>query len=177
MLTYNLISLHFTTGCALSATACVSGSDQLSQIFDAWADASSHPDFLLHALSYKYTEANLRFEALKGNDRSTIQFAQQQCDKGQCAIYLGLLEREVSGPCADDGLDVSRHFIEQEFENSMKLKQIVNLGGSPWDLTFRWMTRTFWMKNSTTTRCLIRKTTKAIQGMQAVPRRSDTTIL
>ena len=84
-------------------------------------------------LEHNYTEANLRFDHLKGHDRVRAHCLQEVCRKQGFSLFLANLERMISGSCEESygdhryGLfddEEGHHNIEDEVERALQLKTI-----------------------------------------------------
>nr|XP_018907643.1 PREDICTED: uncharacterized protein LOC109037434 isoform X1 [Bemisia tabaci]XP_018907644.1 PREDICTED: uncharacterized protein LOC109037434 isoform X1 [Bemisia tabaci]XP_018907645.1 PREDICTED: uncharacterized protein LOC109037434 isoform X1 [Bemisia tabaci] len=122
MLTYNLIWRtdlkipSYDMACGQAQKLCMLLQEYNLQIEN---EDSKYPPILLHKLSHKYTQANLKFNLLKPQDLSQVQTLSEVSAKLGFHIYLGTLKLKVErdDECSD---------FE---EKSHDLKNLVELNG------------------------------------------------
>jgi hypothetical protein len=74
--------------------------DKLQSAFSKWEknlDDSSWESAFAYELEHKYTNSNLRFENLKGNDMAKCSFIKQVCTDHRFSMYLPILRRPLRG--------------------------------------------------------------------------------
>lgn len=113
-------------------------------IISSWArgmekSASKGPTFLAYKFDHKYTDANLKFQSLKGLDKVKAEYLREVSARANAAFYLASMERTVEGSCEGDYSGYSRwgrrstqdmHTIEDVVEKSLELKRMIDLDES-----------------------------------------------
>ncbi|KAH0545386.1 hypothetical protein FGG08_000527 [Glutinoglossum americanum] len=157
MLIYNLT--YIPSQAPTPAPNFVLEKSGLRSIFALWdrgfkMGEETYPEILAYILDQKYTDSNLEFVNLKGNDQLRVRCLEEACASADFYIYLSNLERRVSGCCdeeeydkfgygsgfgglayfghrgdKDEGGDTSFHEITEILEEGIKLKRIVDLDG------------------------------------------------
>lgn len=80
-------------------------------------------------LEHKYTDANLKFELLKGKDQHTARSLLEACPKEDFCVYVANLIRSVCGGCEEyDDEDI--HPIDEVYEEDLYLSKVVDLHGA-----------------------------------------------
>jgi hypothetical protein len=111
------------------------------------------PDMLAYKLGHQYTDANLKFNALKGRDREVVEHLQGVCQQIGSHFYLAQLEKRVVGGCDDDDGDHyddyhryggdsdddsdsdesanedGHHYLTEIYESSLQLPRVVDIRG------------------------------------------------
>jgi hypothetical protein len=65
-------------------------------------DEHGCPNMLTYMLDHKYTDANLQYEQLKGNDQLRLQHLKEVCTEKGFLVLLANLERVMEGECQDE---------------------------------------------------------------------------
>ena len=87
------------------------------------------PKILAYMLEHKYTDANLKFELLKGKDQHTARSLLEACPKEDFCVYVANLIRSVCGGCEEyDDEDI--HPIDEVYEEDLYLSKVVDLHGA-----------------------------------------------
>ena len=60
---------------------------------------------MAYILEHQYTDANLRLNHLKGEDRLMASALMEASNDGKACVFLANLQRTVQRPCEDDGHD------------------------------------------------------------------------
>ncbi|KAL8644210.1 MAG: hypothetical protein Q9226_007879 [Calogaya cf. arnoldii] len=153
-LVYNLI--NDAPGHANSASLVIEQKQELSKIFRCWNRNSEMlhgsvifglPPALVYKLDHKYTDANLKFQALKGLDMVKAQYLRETCADAEVCFYLASMEFKKEGSTEEDGyeehdynddsndsdeddpINGGNHALEDIFEERLVLKRIINLEG------------------------------------------------
>lgn len=150
VLTYNLISDE-PPG-SLSATTTLRDRATLRNNLKAWKteytlDPSSRSR-VVYLLDHQYTDASLRLDSLKSHDREIAIMFKETCDSLGLEMFLASFERMRMGAAEpnesddneygyDDDEDrdapereKSHHFIDDEFDSSVKLTRVVDRFGT-----------------------------------------------
>ena len=136
VLTYNLINR--ATGESRCAASLGNDKQMVVKALRDWN--SSHQQLprywpLAYMLEHKYTEANLRFDHLKGHDRVRAHCLQEACGEQGFSLFLANLEQTIMGGCeenyrshyydlSEDEDENGHHNIDEEVERSLQLKTI-----------------------------------------------------
>ncbi|SLM34722.1 hypothetical protein LPUS_03647 [Lasallia pustulata] len=99
-LTYNLISTGPAT--VQSATDIQNEKMKLKETLASWTSDADLPDMQAYMLDYRYTEANLKYESMKGRDRLRAQCLKEICAETGFCFYLAQMEYTVSGDAIDE---------------------------------------------------------------------------
>jgi 2OG-Fe(II) oxygenase superfamily len=105
VLIYNLIQR--CPGPKTMASASTDTKRNLEKVLAEWDSLCSRenpdiPRMLAYKLSYKYFQANLSFDSLKGSDHAKFQRFREACGDQSFDLYLAHIEKEVSGGCDED---------------------------------------------------------------------------
>ncbi|MCJ1436898.1 hypothetical protein MMC27_006280 [Xylographa pallens] len=101
-LIYNLI---FTApGTPQSASTSAKKKLELEKLLSSWkrtleTAGSGAPELLAYTTEHKYTDANLRFDYLKGKDRYRAQYLKDACGRQGFGLFLANFEYMVNGEC------------------------------------------------------------------------------
>ncbi|MCJ1432049.1 hypothetical protein MMC27_001405 [Xylographa pallens] len=134
VLTYNLVNR--ATEESRCAASLGNDKQMVVKALQGWNSAYQQlPRYwpLAYMLEHKYTEANLRFDHLKGRDRVRAHCLQEACGEEGFSLFLANLEQTIIGSCeenyrshyyetSDD--EDGHHNIEDEVERSLQLKTI-----------------------------------------------------
>ncbi|KAF5599829.1 2OG-Fe(II) oxygenase superfamily [Fusarium pseudoanthophilum] len=101
--------------------------------------------YVYHVLDYEYTEANVSFRSLKGDDLSRITALRSACEGLPITLFLALLEKKEFGSVEmdpwekgrkrrwydnyDSGANEGYHDLQDVFEVSHKIKIVRDLRG------------------------------------------------
>ena len=86
---------------------------QLTRLLADWDRSGSHPDKLIYPLEHAYTEAEIGFAALKGQDAAAAQVLIPAAAAASCDLYLALLSVNETGWAEYSG---GGHWRDPEFE-------------------------------------------------------------
>ncbi|MCJ1401326.1 hypothetical protein MMC11_004538 [Xylographa trunciseda] len=135
VLTYNLINR--ATGESRCAASLGKDKQMIADALLEWSSAHQQnwrywP--LAYMLEHKYTEANLRFDHLKGNDRVRAHCLQDACREQGFSLFIANLEQTIIGACEenyrshyyDDSSEEedAHHYIDEELERSLQLRTV-----------------------------------------------------
>ncbi|KAL9119935.1 MAG: hypothetical protein Q9187_003512 [Circinaria calcarea] len=166
VLTYNLV--HSAPGVPQLAASLGNETLKLGNVLSLWKTSLENsyttcPKMLAYMLQHKYTDANLRYDHLKGMDRLKAQYLKEACREQGFCIILANLEHTVFGGCDEEedyysgagsdneesdndhdddsnseGLD-AYHKISDVCDSSIQLKVMLNADGSKigQDITIR----------------------------------------
>jgi hypothetical protein len=146
IITYNLVYAGPGTG----QLAADLGNEKraLQGLMASWKasyDGREHgcPNMLAYMIEYKYTDANLRMQQLKGNDRLRVEHLKDVCAQNGFLVWLANIEYVIDGECLDEGDDwyelywkarrgeePTCHTIQEVHEKSLGLTRVVDLDGS-----------------------------------------------
>ncbi|KAK5121267.1 hypothetical protein LTR85_005433 [Meristemomyces frigidus] len=112
VLTYNLVNTgpsavpdladHAKHSMAMRSTLCRWLASL--EMLDERDESEWVPDHLIYLLEHEYTEANLSFSHLKGNDRKRVAAVAGLLDETDMMCYLCTVEMKVYGAVASDGV-------------------------------------------------------------------------
>ncbi|CAD6575943.1 MAG: hypothetical protein ASARMPREDX12_007652 [Alectoria sarmentosa] len=142
VLTNNFIEL--SQGLQRSAALLTRKKRVVRGITSSWArsvenPASIAPNILAYKLGHEYTDASLKFQSLKGLDKSKAEYLQVACAKANACFHLASMERKVVGSCEEEcsGYDLwerhripEMHTLDEITEQSIQLKRMIDLEGS-----------------------------------------------
>ena len=99
-LTYNLIR----TGPAVvqSATDIQREKTKLKETLAIWRSDGDLPKVQAYMLDHDYTEANLKYDSMKGLDRLRVRCLKEMCAETGFCLYLAQMEYSVSGDAEDE---------------------------------------------------------------------------
>jgi hypothetical protein len=100
----------------------------LASLNEANAKGSENVDKMIYLLDYKYTDASLRLDALKGCDLEKAQRLFSVCGEYGFTLYLASMERKVCGTADDDDHN-GIHMIDEIIEETLKLTRVVDTDG------------------------------------------------
>lgn len=87
--------------------------NQLTRLLADWGRSGSRPDKLVYPLEHAYTEAEIGFAALKGQDAAGAQVVIPAAAAANCDLYLALLSVNETGWAEYSG---GGHWRDPEFE-------------------------------------------------------------
>lgn len=135
VLTYNLV--RPTEGPAQSAAILGNKTQRLRDILARWKENYDRegdcPSVVAYKLDHQYTDANLRFDHLKGGDQLKARYFRDSCAKEGFTMYLANIVKEVTGGVEDDysGYYVSGvQEIQDITDESLKLSNVIGLDGT-----------------------------------------------
>lgn len=160
VLTYNLI--HKAPGVPQSAASLGNETLKLGNLLSIWksnleSSKTRCPKMLAYMLEHKYTDANLRYDHLKGKDRLKTQYMNEACEEQGYCMFLANIERTVYGGCDEEGYPLSYysgsependeskndhddnsdneglheyHKIDEVIDESLRLKVMLDMNGS-----------------------------------------------
>jgi len=105
VLTYNLAITNplIRPSAALNAP----GHDAVRKAMSAWLEfrgrdsSDGQPDHFYYLMEHTYTEANVSLHTLKGVDLNRMRCLKDVCDSQNVSLFLGVLEKEEHGGCAE----------------------------------------------------------------------------
>ncbi|CAO1599663.1 hypothetical protein XANCAGTX0491_003378 [Xanthoria calcicola] len=153
-LVYNLI--NDTNGDGTSAGLVIEQMQELGKILRHWNKSrekaqrypTDEPEALVYKLDHKYTDANLKFRALKGLDKVKAEYLRETCADAGICFYLASMELRKEGSTEEDSFarrgyyndtddsdtdDYKRggnHALEDILEGKLALKRIIDLDGN-----------------------------------------------
>ncbi|KAI9781115.1 MAG: hypothetical protein M1816_002473 [Peltula sp. TS41687] len=132
VITYNLV--YTSSGSIQSASTLGDETMKLRNILAFWMTSfkRSDPDcpkILAYMLAHKYTDANLKFELLKGKDQHTARSLLEACPKEDFCVYMANLLRSLCGGCEEYD-DDDMHPIDEVYEDELTLTKVVDLNGA-----------------------------------------------
>ncbi|KAF1999945.1 hypothetical protein P154DRAFT_535176 [Amniculicola lignicola CBS 123094] len=93
VLTYNLSQSQNER--IQSAAALDQSHAKLERLLRNWNKSQFYSRAYIYPLNYQYTEANLRMQALKGEDAAKAKYLQQLCDKNGFFWFLGTMTKQT----------------------------------------------------------------------------------
>jgi hypothetical protein len=131
VLTYNLI--QSSLGAPQSAAIFGSRTQKLRSTLARWkkgytADAEGCPSVLAYQLDHQYTNANLRFDLLKGDDQLIARYFREGCAEEGFSIYLANIVKEVTR-AEDVGYGYGDE-INDITDESLTLSNVIDLNGT-----------------------------------------------
>lgn len=137
-LSYNLI--HTTNALRPVLPSSYDVVAKLRRILSSWKqNLDSTPEKLIYLLKHKYSKANLRGSALKGEDAHAASLLESLADELRFHVGLAIVECHVSGQADDMGgyrydkysedVDPSDLDIVEETGRTMSVTNLVNLDG------------------------------------------------
>ncbi|OAL68751.1 hypothetical protein A7D00_7317 [Trichophyton violaceum] len=129
VLTYNLI----LEGTDNVPSAPSSESKALRNVLKFWKPRAEDdgPYLLLYKLSHMYTNSSLSFQSMKGSDRPRMAELQAACEELGFNLYLGNVEREVTGSCDNYTNSQGYYEIQDTIDDSTMMKQVIDSQGNP----------------------------------------------
>lgn len=153
VLTYNLI--YTVQDLAPCADRNLYKRQELRDMLNRWSDAVRQkqkvPPHLYYLLEHEYTEAGMRLDRLKGNDRSRVHAVASLLEDCNYICYLASIEKMIHGQCDEpedgpdgrfelgmilEGVDKDdpeyddlEHVIVDIYDSKLQTKQIFNLDG------------------------------------------------
>ena len=153
-LVYNLINDTNTDG--TSAGMVIEQMQELSKVLRHWNKSrekaqrypTDEPEALVYKLDHKYTDANLKFRALKGLDKVKAEYLRETCADAGICFYLASMELRKEGSTeedrfarrgyyndtddsdTDDYKSGGHHALEDLLEERLALKRIIDLDGN-----------------------------------------------
>lgn len=127
MITYNLVLKDLQGILEIPSAAGIDGSrGVLTTLLTKWndragAESSPYPSRLLYRLEHQYSDASLRYDALKGVDATKARALRAAVDDAPASVCLANIERVVRG---DEDYDV-----DVEDETSLEMRLVVTLEG------------------------------------------------
>ncbi|KAM5475397.1 hypothetical protein MauCBS54593_001085 [Microsporum audouinii] len=128
VLTYNLIH----EGSSNVPKAPTSKTTPLVNALKLWKSRveADGPDLLLYKLSHMYTDSSLSFQRMKGKDHQRMAELQAACQELGFRLYLGNVERTVTGSCDEYPNTEGYYEIEELINDITSMKKVVDLQGN-----------------------------------------------
>lgn len=137
VLTYNLVHTGPSVMPGLGLKDQEKQSDALRTILSRWSTDGDMHEYLVYILDHEYTDANLRLDHLKGEDRKRIGALARVCHETDFVLYFSLLEKTVSGSVEDGGYGYGgsyggggTHEIDEVYDESLSLTKVFELDGT-----------------------------------------------